>query len=178
MSAIGPLLMPLLPGLGRYARSLTRDRSRSEDLLQNCLVRALEKERLWEPGSDLRAWLFTIMHNEHVNEIRRLVREGSVVQINDVDADLRVGAKIDALLELGDAQQVMSGLPRDQRDVIALAGEGKQYEEMAAVLGVPIGTVRSRLSRGRARMRRSMGIRDPKTVPRRSRAHSPLRRAA
>src|SRR5262245_16010754 len=141
MSDIGPLLKPLLPRLRRYARSLTRDRSRAEDLLQNCLVRALEKEHLWVPGTDVRAWLFTIMHNQHVNEIRRLVREGSAVPIEDADGDLRAGTKIDALLQLGDAELVMARLPRDQREVIILAGEGKDYEEMDGVRGVTTGRV-------------------------------------
>jgi RNA polymerase sigma-70 factor (ECF subfamily) len=100
MSNIGDLLTPQIPRLRRYARSLTRDLSRAEDLLQSCLVRALEKGHLWEPGTDLRAWLFTIMHNQHVNDIRRRVREGSPVPIEKMDTDLHaadgrcfVGAK-------------------------------------------------------------------------------------
>jgi RNA polymerase sigma-70 factor (ECF subfamily) len=178
MHNIGDLLAPQIPRLRRYARSLTKDWSRAEDLLQGCLVRALEKEHLWEPGSNLRAWLFTIMHNQYVNEIRRLVREASLVPIQELNVNLRAGQTVDAVLELSDAEQAIADLPRDQRDVIILASKGQHYEEMARDLGVPIGTVRSRLSRGRTRMRELMGMSDAKTNPRRRWAHTPLRRAA
>ena len=75
MSNIRHLLGRQMPRLSRYAKTLTRDRARAEDLLQSCLVRALEKEHLWEPGTDLRAWLFTIMHNLHVNQLALARRE-------------------------------------------------------------------------------------------------------
>lgn len=157
MSNIANLLAPQIRALQRYARSLTRDGSRAEDLLQDCLARALEKQHLWEPGTDLRAWLFTIMHNQHVNDVRRLVREGAVVPIEEVAGYLPERATMEATVELGDAALAMTELPHDQRQVIVLAGrEGQRYEEMARVLKVPIGTVRSRLSRGRARLRELM----------------------
>jgi RNA polymerase sigma-70 factor, ECF subfamily len=179
MSTIGHLLMPEIAHLRRYARALTKDFSRAEDLLQSCLVRALEKQHLWEPGSDLRAWLFTIMHNQHVNEIRRLVREGLPVPIDEVDSNLGAGPTAEASLQLSDAEQAIACLPRYQREVIILAGEGRHYEEMAKGLGVTIGTVRSRLSRGRTRMRKLMGIDDDaETPPVRIEGRVPLPRAA
>ena len=169
-----------MPRLSRYAKTLTRDRARAEDLLQSCLVRALEKEHLWEPGTDLRAWLFTIMHNQHVNDIRRLVREGSPVPIEDDAAGLCAGPGVETSLELNDAEQAIAGLPRDQRQVIVLAcREGQRYEDMARVLGVPVGTVRSRLSRARARLREVMSADNAGAhVSRRSTSKIASRRAA
>jgi RNA polymerase sigma-70 factor, ECF subfamily len=179
MSDIAHLLAPQIPRLKRYARTLTKDLSRAEDLLQSCLVRALEKGHLWEPGTDLRAWLFTIMHNQHVNEIRRLVRERGVVPIEEVATKLCVVESIEASLELGDAEQAIADLPPDQREVIVLAGhEGQRYEEMAKRLGVPIGTARSRLSRGRTRLREMMGGEDVRPRFARTWRQLPRRRAA
>src|ERR687886_726788 len=76
----------VIPRLRRYARALTRDVTRADDLVQACLERAVAKQHLWEPGTDLRAWLFTILHNQHVNEVRRSVREGSNVAIDEARA--------------------------------------------------------------------------------------------
>jgi RNA polymerase sigma-70 factor, ECF subfamily len=161
MSNIAQLLEPQIPRLRRYARTLTKDMSRAEDLVQSCLVRALAKEHLWEPGTDLRAWLFTILHNQHVNDVRRLIREGTVVSLEDVTLNLAAPPTVEASLDLNDVEQAIAGLPRDQREVILLAGrDGMRYEEMAAALGVPIGTVRSRLSRARSRLREVLGIND------------------
>jgi RNA polymerase sigma-70 factor (ECF subfamily) len=162
MSTIAPLLEPQLPRLRRYARTLTQDISRADDLVQSCLVRALAKEHLWQPGTDLRAWLFTILHNQHVNDVRRLVREGVVVSVEDVTPHLAAAPSAGASLELRDLEQAIAVLPREQRVVVLLAGrEGKRYDEIAATLGVPVGTVRSRLSRARARLRVLMGIDEP-----------------
>jgi RNA polymerase sigma-70 factor, ECF subfamily len=159
MSNIAPLLEPQLPRLRRYARSLTQDVARADDLVQNCLVRALAKEHLWHPGTDLRAWLFTILHNQHVNEVRRLVREGIVVSVEDITPNLAAAPSAAVALELRDLEQAIAVLPREQREVVLLAGrEGKHYDEIAATLGIPVGTVRSRLSRARARLRELMGI--------------------
>jgi RNA polymerase sigma-70 factor (ECF subfamily) len=159
MSNIAQLLEPQIPRLRRYARSLTQDVSRADDLVQSCLVRALSKEHLWQPGTDLRAWLFAILHNQHVNDIRRLVREGTVVSLEDVARNLATAPLASASLELRDLEQAIAALPREQREVILLAGrEGKRYEEIGALLGIPVGTVRSRLSRARAKLRDLMGL--------------------
>jgi RNA polymerase sigma-70 factor, ECF subfamily len=179
MSNIGHLLAPNIEPLRRYARSLSRDPSRAEDLLQDCLARALEKQHLWEPGTDLRAWLFTIMHNQHVNSIRRLAREGSVVPIEELSGNLPQGPTVETSLELNDAAELIAELPRDQREVMVLAcREGHRYEEMARVLDVPIGTVRSRLSRGRAKLREVMAIGSDGNPTLRRPGRPPLRRAA
>src|SRR5580692_12313194 len=84
MSDFARLLQNEISRLRRYAPALTRDAARADDLVQSCLVRAIAKEHLWEPGTDLRAWLFTILHNQNVNDIRRSVREGVVVAVEDV----------------------------------------------------------------------------------------------
>jgi RNA polymerase sigma-70 factor, ECF subfamily len=180
MSHIGPLLKPQIPRLRRYARILAKDASRADDLLQSCLVRALAKEHLWQPGTDLRAWLFTILHNQHVNEVRRRVREGVVVSIEEVRSNFAAPPRVEASLELCDAEQAIASLPRDQRQVILLAGrDGMPYEEVAEALGVPIGTVRSRLSRARARLRELMSVEETAmTSSHRRRHQAPMRQAA
>jgi RNA polymerase sigma-70 factor (ECF subfamily) len=148
-----------IPRLRRYARALTRDVSRADDLVQSCLTRAVAKQHLWQPGTDLRAWLFTILHNQHVNDVRRSVREGINVAVEDMAPVLTVSSNAIATLELRDLEAAIAKLPQEQRQVILLVGlEGMRYEEVALILGVPVGTVRSRLSRGRDQLRRLMDI--------------------
>jgi RNA polymerase sigma-70 factor (ECF subfamily) len=84
MSDFGRLIEAEISRLRRYARALTRDVARADDLVQSCLARALAKQHLWQPGTDLRAWLFTILHNQHVNDVRHSVREGVSVAIEDM----------------------------------------------------------------------------------------------
>ena len=147
-----------IPRLRRYARALTRDVSRADDLVQSCLTRDVAKQHLWQPGTDLRAWLFTILHNQHVNDIRRSVREENNVSI-DIAPVASVQAKAMDVLALRDLEAALAKLSSEQRQVILLVGlEGMAYEEVAAVLGVPVGTVRSRLSRGRDQLRALMGM--------------------
>jgi RNA polymerase sigma-70 factor (ECF subfamily) len=161
MSNFAQLLETEIPRLRRYARALTRDGSRADDLVQSCLVRAVAKEHLWQPGSDLRAWLFTILHNQHVNDVRRSVREGVTVAVEDVAPVLTVASNAAASLQLRDLERAMARLPEEQRQVILLVGlEGMRYEEVAKILGIPIGTVRSRLSRGREMLRELMDMKD------------------
>ena len=157
MNDFAPLLEAQIPRLRRYARALTRDVSWADDL-QSCLTRAVAKQHLWQPGTDLRAWLFTILHNQHVNDVRRLVREGNTVELGDAP-QLTVQSNAIPSLELRDLERAIHKLPEEQRSVILLIGlEGMRYEEVAAVLDVPVGTVRSRLSRGRDQLRRLMGM--------------------
>src|SRR5438105_13958497 len=84
------LLEAEIPRLRRYARALTRDVSRADELVQSCLTRAVAKQHLWQPGTDLRAWLFTILHNQHVNDVRRSVREGVSVAVEEMAPVLTV----------------------------------------------------------------------------------------
>src|SRR5690349_24966508 len=83
MNDFARLLEVEIPRLRRYARALTRDVSRADDIIQSCLTRAVAKQHLWQPGTDLRAWLFTILHNQFVNHVRRQAREGGTAPIED-----------------------------------------------------------------------------------------------
>src|SRR5205807_7700608 len=161
MNDFARLLEVEIPRLRRYARALTRDVSRADDLVQSCLTRAIAKQHLWQPGTDLRAWLFTILHNQHVNDVRRSVREGVNVAVEEMAPVLTVQSNAIAALQLRDLERAIGQLPQEQRQVILLVGlEGMRYEEVAAILGVPVGTVRSRLSRGRDQLRRLMDMAD------------------
>jgi RNA polymerase sigma-70 factor, ECF subfamily len=158
MNDFAPLLEEQIPRLRRYARALTRDMIRADDLVQSCLVRAIAKQHLWERGTNLRAWLFTILHNQHVNDVRHSVREGNSVELDEAP-QLTVPGNAIASLELRDLERAIGKLPSEQRQVILLVGlEGMAYEEVATVLNVPVGTVRSRLSRGRDQLRRLMDV--------------------
>jgi RNA polymerase sigma factor (sigma-70 family) len=151
-----------IPRLRRYARALTRDATRADDLVQSCLTRAVAKSHLWQPGTDLRAWLFTILHNVHVNEVRSAFREGVAVPIEEAAPLMTAPASQDASLQLRDLDRAMARLAEEQRQVILLVGlEGMRYEEAAMVLQIPVGTVRSRLSRGRAELRSLLGMSEP-----------------
>src|SRR5205085_7534999 len=146
MNDFAPLLEAQIPRLRRYARALTRDVTRADDLVQSCLVRAVAKQHLWQPGTDLRAWLFTILHNQHVNDVRRSAREGANVQIEDVAPMLSTQSNAFDAVQLRDLEAAIAKLPAEQRQVILLVGlEGMPYEHVATILRVPIGTVRSRL---------------------------------
>ena len=157
-----------IPRLRRYARALTRDVVTADDLVQDCLSRALGKLHLWQEGSDLRAWLFTILHNQYVNHIRRAVREGVSVGLTEGEPLLSRPPQQGKRLELRDLGRAIVKLPEEQRLVVLLIGlEGMRYEEVASVLGVPVGTVRSRLSRGRDTLRKlTGGIPEPATASR------------
>jgi RNA polymerase sigma-70 factor (ECF subfamily) len=141
-----------IPRLRRYARALTGDRSRADDLVQDTLERALVKFHLWRPGSDLRAWLFTIMHNVHINQLRS--QSGAAAALEEEAANLATQPVQADMLELRDLQAMLLRLPDEQRQVLLLiALEQMTYEETAGVLGIPVGTVMSRLSRARERLR-------------------------
>jgi RNA polymerase sigma-70 factor (ECF subfamily) len=144
-----------IPRLRRFARALTHDVVAADDLVQDCLTRALGKLHLWEEGTDLRAWLFTILHNQHVNHIRQRVREGTAVRLSEREPLLSHAAHQGRRLELRDLERAIGKLPDAQRSVILLVGlEGMRYDEVAVVLNVPVGTIRSRLSRARESLRR------------------------
>jgi RNA polymerase sigma-70 factor (ECF subfamily) len=142
-----------IPRLRRYARALAGDSHRADDLVQDTLERALAKFYLWRRGSDLRAWLFTIMHNVFVNQLKTR-RE---LALDDVVADGLQSAPQSDRLEMRDLAAALKQLPAEQREVLLLVGlEQLSYAEAGKALGVPIGTVMSRLSRGRERLRALM----------------------
>jgi len=154
MSEYHQLVEEQIPRLRRYARALTRNRDRADDLVQDTLSRALIKEQLWQPGTNLRAWLFTIMHHQSVNNLRRDIRESAMVDIERISTTLPATTDPAASRKLVELDRALAQLPLDQRQVILLVGlEGMSYQEAAGILGIPVGTVRSRLSRGRDALR-------------------------
>jgi RNA polymerase sigma-70 factor, ECF subfamily len=160
MSEFTKLLETEIPRLRRYARALTRDPVRADDLVQDCLVRAIAKQHLWQPETNLRAWLFTILHNQNINDIRRSIREETKIPAEEVTPPLTVACDPTSALQIRDLERALATLAAEQRQVILLVGlEGMRYEEVAAILNIPIGTVRSRLSRGRETLRRLMDVR-------------------
>jgi RNA polymerase sigma-70 factor (ECF subfamily) len=131
---------------------------------------ALAYRRTYRAGaSNLRAWLFTILHNQYVNEVRRSVREGVNVAVAEMTPMLTVQSNAIAVLQLRDLESAIAHLPQEQRQVILLVVlEGMAYEEVAKVLKVPVGTVRSRLSRGRDQLRLLMGMEEERARHRRA----------
>lgn len=154
-----PDLVAAIPRLRRYARVLTGDVNRADDLVQDTLARAWEKRRLWQAGTDLRAWLFTVMHNLYINQLAVSRREANNVSM-DADSgyaawQVPVRATQFEHVELIELMQQIGKLSVEQREVLVLAAvEEMQYGEIAALLSVPIGTVMSRLSRAREKLRR------------------------
>ncbi len=148
-----------IPSLRRYARALVRDIVGADDLVQECLTRALAKLDLWSEGTDLRAWLFTILHNQYVNHVRHSIRTGTQSEFDDAAPQLSHPANQEKRLELRDLDRALGQLPPDQRATILLVGlEGLPYAEVGTLLGIPVGTVRSRLSRGRLALRQLMNV--------------------
>jgi RNA polymerase sigma-70 factor (ECF subfamily) len=155
-----PELLAAIPRLRRYARVLAGDWARADDLVQETLARAWEKRRLWQPGTDLRAWLFTIMHNVFVNLRTGAKREAMQVSL-DGDSEgegawqVAVQPQQFTHVELVEVLQQVGRLPAEQREALLLAAvEELKYEEIATMLSIPVGTVMSRLSRAREKLRR------------------------
>jgi RNA polymerase sigma-70 factor, ECF subfamily len=157
--SLHPLIEQEIPRLRRYARLFARDRDTADDLVQESLLRALSGLHTFVPGTNMRAWLFTILHNVFRNDYRRAKR--NPVQPNsDLIADhaaTAVRGNQESHMELTRVQAALSTLSEDFREVILLCGvEGLLYEEAAGVLGIPVGTVRSRLSRARSALREAV----------------------
>jgi RNA polymerase sigma factor (sigma-70 family) len=151
----------LIPRLRRYARALTGERAAADDLVQDTLERAWSKLHLWRHGSDLRAWLFTIMHNVHVNQVRSRA-SALTVPLDDDIADAPVRATQSDMLEVRDIDTALRRLPVEQREVVLLVAlERLSYSESAKTLGIPIGTVMSRLARARERLRVTLADESP-----------------
>jgi RNA polymerase sigma factor (sigma-70 family) len=151
-------LVAQIPGLRRYARVLTGNAWAADDLVQDTLERACTKWRLWAVGSDLRAWLFTLMHNLFVNQLRHSSRQAGLAAPLDIDEVQEQLSAPDAGQEqMLDLQRCLLRLPQDQRAVLLLVSvEDMSYEETARIVGAPVGTVMSRLSRARTRLRELM----------------------
>ncbi len=150
-------LIAHIPRLRRYARALTGDGNRADDLVQDTLERALSRFTLWPPR-DLRLWLFAIMHNLFVNQVRR--PDAVEYREEPGEGDIHAQSPMDAL-ELRDLDAALQKLPPEQREVLLLVAlEELSYADAAKVLGVPPGTIMSRLSRGRDRLRSLLAVPD------------------
>lgn len=149
---LGQAITAEIPRLRRYAHALTRGGSWADDLVQDTLERAWRRAHLWR-GGEIRPWLFTILHNVYANAARRYNRGPRLLPLSDADAAEVAGGQ-DAAMNLRDLRAALDRLPGEQRQVLLLVVlEQMGYAEAAAVLGVPVGTVMSRLSRARERMR-------------------------
>ena len=147
----GPSLVALIPRLRRYARALVGDRAAADDLVQDTLERAWAKLHLFRGGTDLRAWLFTVMHNVHVNQVRAARPTDALDE--ELPELVQRAVQGDALV-VRDLERALAALPAAQREVLLLVAlEDLSYEEAAQVLGIPIGTVMSRLARAREKLR-------------------------
>lgn len=141
-----------IPALRRYARLLTGDAARADDLVQDTLERACAKWPLWQPGAALRAWLFTLMHNLHLNQRRDWRHDEDHALLEDLPEPAheplaRAGEQLDL-------QRALARLPPAMREVLLLVTvEEYSYAEVAAILGIPVGTVMSRLHRAREQLR-------------------------
>ncbi len=157
MTADTPDIAVHIPRLRRYARALVGDASRADDLVQDTLERALRKFTLWRHGSDLRAWLFTIMHNIFINQLR--ANRLPSVPLDDTGENTLAAppAGQEQQLQIRDLMTALRHLPAEFRAVVLLVGlEELSYDEAARVLGVPRGTVMSRLARGREKLQALM----------------------
>lgn len=152
-SRIAAEVEPHIPALRRYAYALTRDPATADDLVQDTLERALGRWFLRRPDGDLRAWMFTILHNLYIGGKRRDRRRGAMDELNDQDAPTPPDQ--DGALLRRDIVSGLRSLSEEQRAVLLLVGvEGLSYENAGTVLGIPLGTVMSRLSRARENLRR------------------------
>jgi RNA polymerase sigma-70 factor (ECF subfamily) len=169
-------LIAQIPGLRRYARSLTADPWASDDLVQDTLERACSKQHLWVAGTDLRAWIFTIMHNIFLNQVRKSAHGPSPEHaIDAAEVNLQaVSQPIDTAIDL---QRCLARLPPEQRAVLLLVTlENLSYEAVAQILAIPTGTVMSRLSRARSQLLSLMNPTDSRSHGQESDAKPALRR--
>lgn len=167
------LIAEQIPRLRRYARVLMSDPVRADDLVQDTLVRALSRSHLWQPGTDIRAWMFTILHNIHVNHQRQRYVRAEHQELVDDQPEMASPASQEHNLQVRDLARALELLPEAQRQVVLLVGlEGMNYKKVAAVLEIPVGTVMSRLHRGRETLRRLMAYGPASGAGRDSKKHA------
>jgi RNA polymerase sigma factor (sigma-70 family) len=145
-------LLAELPRLRRYARALVGERAAADDLVQDTLERAWSRVAQWRPGSDLRTWLFAIMHNLRIDQLRRPAIQA--ISLEDEAFEVPLRATQTDHIELENLAVALDHLPEEQRAVLLLVAlEDMSYAEVATSLNIPLGTVMSRLARGRDRLR-------------------------
>lgn len=148
-------LLACIPRLRRYARALVGDRAAADDLVQDTVERGWARLAGWQGGSDMRAWLFSIMHNVRIDQVRRPSLPTEPLN-EETSMPMAQGSPATGL-ELRDMETALAELPDEQREILLLVAlEQMSYEEVAQTLGIPIGTVMSRLSRAREKMRANM----------------------
>ena len=153
MAETADLLEPLIPALRRYAYALVRDHAAADDLVQDTLERALSRWSSRRPDGELRAWLFTILRNLHIDARRQALRRGPHGTIDESDLP-GTAARQEEALEVHDVLAALDQLPEEQKSLLLLVGvEDFSYDDAARILGLPIGTVMSRLSRARQKLR-------------------------
>lgn len=146
-----------IPSLRMYARALVGDRTRADDLVQDCLERAWSRSHLFRSEEDIRVWLFAILHNLYVSTVRRQSRQPVRIPLTDQVESRSLHSAQESRLEIADLERALAGLPVDQRAAVLLVGlEDMTYEEAAAALAIPVGTLMSRLHRGRKKLRAHM----------------------
>lgn len=153
-------LIELLPSLRAFARSLAHNSAQADDLVQDTLVKALANVERFEPGTNLRAWLFTILRNHYYSQLRKLKRE-----VEDADgkfaARLAVRPEQDGSVDLEDFKIAFQQLAPDHREVLTLVGaSGCSYEEAATICGCAVGTIKSRVNRARRKLADLLGLDD------------------
>jgi RNA polymerase sigma-70 factor (ECF subfamily) len=143
-----------LPTLKRYALKLTKCAHLAEDLVQDCLARALSRRHLFHSEANIRPWLFTVMHNLHISNCRQATVRGLFAKSQMATASEGREPVQEHVVDLGKIYRAINTLPKEQRDVVVLVTiQELSYEEAAQALGIPIGTVMSRLARGREKIR-------------------------
>lgn len=158
MEEIAVLVEPHIPALRRFAWALLRDEEGADDLVQDCLERAIARWHLRRRDGNVRAWLFTILHNLFISGLRARRRRGEQVAFEDEEMAAGTAGDAEDRLMLRDVLAGLDTLPAEQRSVLLLVGvEELEYQEVARILDVPVGTVMSRLSRGRERLRQYLG---------------------
>ena len=151
------LIIDQIPHLRRYARALTGDPARADDLVQDCLERAWSRLHQWRHRKHIRGWLFTILHNLYVNTVKRQASGPNLVSVDNLENLRAVRGNQDGVLELRELDHALRKLSPADRGIILLVGlEQLSYRETAEILGVPVGTVMSRLSRAREKLRASL----------------------
>lgn len=152
----------LIPYLRRYARYLAKNSDLADDLVQECLERALSRFHFFEPGTNLKAWLFRILHNCFINVARKRAREGLTVDIDDWSSAATSAPSQDSSVWMKDVQLLFDRLPHHQKAALSLVViECMSYEDAAAILEVSVGTVKSRVSRARDTLREQAGANLP-----------------
>jgi len=149
-----------IPYLRRFARGLTGDAALADDLVQDCLERALAKEHLYDPARQLRAWLYAILRNIYISGLRRKGRAGVVKSVDDLAAEEEaVAGEQEDHVAIRSISEALDRLPELHREVILLVAlEDMSYREVAEIIGVPVGTVMSRLSRARSALRAMLDL--------------------